>query len=112
MFERASVILTENGLPSDAFQMQFTIYQNYNSRENQILQVSPWNTKGSSLRAFMNTIGPEGSWGNEAIEIGLWHAVKESETPESISQVILIADAPENSQADVSQKRASFGEAY
>ncbi|CAF2001897.1 unnamed protein product [Rotaria magnacalcarata] len=112
MFERASIVLQEKGLPNDAFQMQFTIYRNYNCAENKILQISPWNTKGSSLRAFMNTIGPEGGLGNEAIEIGLWHAVKESETPESISQVILIGDAPANSQAEVMQKRESLGEAY
>ncbi|CAF4983507.1 unnamed protein product, partial [Rotaria sp. Silwood1] len=96
MFERASVILEQKGFPGDGFQMQFAIYRNYNSRENKILQVSSWNTKGSSLRAFMNAISPEGGWGNEAIEIGLWHAVKESEMPDSISQIILIGDAPAN----------------
>jgi hypothetical protein len=60
----------------------------------------------------MNTIGPEGGAGNEAIEIGLWHAVTETEMPDSISQVILIGDAPANSQNEVTQKRASFGENY
>ena len=112
MFERASTVLLKKGLPSDAFQMQFAIYRNYNSEENKILQVSSWNTKASNLRAFMNTIGPDGGWGNEAIEIGLWHAVNESEMPDSISQVILIGDAPANSQNEVAQKRASSGENY
>jgi hypothetical protein len=112
MFERASIVLAEKGLPSDAFQMQFAIYRNYNSAENKILQVSPWNSKASNLRAFMDTIGPEGGWGNEAIEIGLWHAVKESEMPDLISQVILIGDAPANSQNEITQKRAHFGENY
>ncbi|CAF0878564.1 unnamed protein product [Didymodactylos carnosus] len=71
------------------------------------------NATGSiSNKAFMNTIGPEGGWGHEAIEIGLWHAVKESETPETISQVILITDAPANSQTQLSEKRTRFGEAY
>ena len=72
----------------------------------------PWNTKASNLRAFMDTISPEGGWDNEAIEVGLWHAVNESEMQDSISQVILIGDAPANSQDEVTQKRASFGENY
>ncbi|CAF1610759.1 unnamed protein product [Rotaria magnacalcarata] len=112
MFERASDILKEEMLPSDAFQMQIAIYRNYNSRENKILQASSWETKASNLRSFMNTISPEGGWGPEAIEIGLWHAVKESEMQNSISQIILIGDAPANTQQDVRQKRESFGEAY
>jgi hypothetical protein len=60
----------------------------------------------------MNTISPEGGCGNEAIEIGLWHAVNESEMPDSISQVILIGDAPANSENEVTQKRARSGENY
>ncbi|CAF5146850.1 unnamed protein product, partial [Rotaria sp. Silwood1] len=111
MFERASNILKEKHL-SDLFQMQIVIYRNYNSRENEILQASAWETKPNNLRAFMNTVGPKGGMGAEAIEIGLWHAVKESETSDSISQVILIGDAPANSQAEVREKRAGFGEAY
>ncbi|CAF3698285.1 unnamed protein product [Rotaria sordida] len=80
--------------------------------ENEILQASAWETKANNLRAFMNTIGPKGGMGAEAIEIGLWHAVKESEMPDSISQVILIGDAPANTESEVRQKRARFGEAY
>jgi hypothetical protein len=60
----------------------------------------------------MSTIGPEGGLGNEAIEIGLWHAVNESETQDSISQVILIGDAPANSPDEVTQKRTRLGENY
>ena len=112
MFERASHVLSEKGLPSDAFWMQFAVYRNYNCDTNKILQVSSWNTKASNLKGFMKTIGPEGGMGNEAIEIGLWHAVNESETEEAISQVILIGDAPANSQNEVTQKRTHLGENY
>ncbi|CAF3875202.1 unnamed protein product [Rotaria sp. Silwood1] len=112
MFERASAILEEKGLPNDAFQMQFAIYRNYNSREDEILQVSPWSTKGSGLRAFMDAIGPKGGWGAEAIEIGFWYTAKESETQGGIAQVILIGDAPANTISDVTSKRARFGEVY
>ena len=112
MFERASSILAEKHLPSNAFQMQIAIYRNYNSSERKILQTSPWETKASNLRAFMDTIGPEGGMGAEAIEIGLWHAVRESRMEDSVSQVILIGDAPSNTQSEVSEKRARFGEVY
>ncbi|CAF4894014.1 unnamed protein product, partial [Rotaria sp. Silwood1] len=71
MFERASNILKEKHL-SDLFQMQIVIYRNYNSRENEILQASAWETKPNNLRAFMNTVGPKGGMGAEAIESGLW----------------------------------------
>ncbi|CAF1149858.1 unnamed protein product [Adineta steineri] len=112
MFERASVILKEKKIPSDIFSMQFVVYRNYNSLEDKILEVSPWETRGSHLRAFMNTIRSEGGSGAEAIEIGLWHAVRESNTKESISQVILIGDAPANTQAEIFSKRGHHGEKY
>ncbi|CAF1204521.1 unnamed protein product [Adineta steineri] len=112
MFERASDILKEKNLPSDIFSMQFIVYRNYNSREDKILEVSPWETRGSQLRAFMDTIRSEGGWGEEAIEIGLWHAVKESKTKQSISQVILIGDAAANTQEEIVSKREHFGEKY
>ncbi|CAF1002767.1 unnamed protein product [Adineta steineri] len=112
MFERASTVLMEKNIPSDAFQMQFVIYRNYNSKEERILQVSSWETKPNNLRAFMNGIGPEGGHGEEAIEIGLWRAAKESESEDSISQVILIGDAPANSEEDVHTKRSLLGETY
>ncbi|CAF1204485.1 unnamed protein product [Adineta steineri] len=112
MFERASDILRKKKLPSDIFSMQFVVYRNYNSLEDKILEVSPWETRGSQLRAFMNTIRSEGGMGAEAIEIGLWHAVRESNTKESISQVILIGDAPANTQAEIVSKRGRHGEKY
>ncbi|CAF1090872.1 unnamed protein product [Didymodactylos carnosus] len=110
MFERASAVLEGKGLSGDAFQMQFAVYRNYNSKENKLLEVSPWNTKANNLRAFMNTISPEGGWSNEATEIGLWHAIKESELQDSVSQVILIVDAPANTQEEVNVKRADLVE--
>ncbi|CAF1196438.1 unnamed protein product [Didymodactylos carnosus] len=112
MFERASAVLEEKRLSKNAFSMQFAVYRNYNSKESKILEVSSWETKANHLRAFMNTIGPEGGLGREAIEIGLWHAVNESGMRESISQVILIGDAAANAKSEVDQKRARLGEAY
>ncbi|CAF3383520.1 unnamed protein product [Rotaria socialis] len=111
MFERASIVLKANNISSDSFEIQFVVYRNYNSEENKILQHSPWETKPDNLRAFMNTINVEGGWGNEAIEIGLWHANEEHKR-ENITQVILIGDAPPNTNTEIDQRRRNFGEAY
>jgi len=63
----------------------------------------------------MDKISPQDGWGEEAIEIGLWHANAEA-TRIDISQVILIGDAPANSENDIKLKRTSvdsgFGEQY
>ncbi|CAF2387971.1 unnamed protein product [Rotaria sp. Silwood2] len=45
MFERVSLILKENKIDEDSFEVQFVVYRNYNSREDKILQHSPWETK-------------------------------------------------------------------
>jgi hypothetical protein len=111
MVSRASEILEDNGISSNSFQIQFVVYRNYNSKEDMILQSSPWETKPDNLRAFMNTIEVEGGWSNEAIEIGLWHANRENER-EPITQVILIGDAPPNTPDEVEEKREKFGENY
>ena len=105
MFERAAIILKEQGIPENAFQMQVVVYRNYSSGERLILQCSPWQSDPKILRAFMVTVGPSGGQGNEAIEIGLWHAANQAYSESSISQVILIGDAPANTENEVSKKR-------
>ncbi|CAF2093384.1 unnamed protein product [Rotaria magnacalcarata] len=114
MFERASTILKEKGFPSDAFQMQFTVYRDYDCKEDGILQSSSWETRPQNLRTFMAGISASGGGDfEEAIEIGLWHAVQESETLESISQVILVADAPaKDIEAIKRDRNANGGESY
>ncbi|CAF5016018.1 unnamed protein product, partial [Rotaria sp. Silwood1] len=97
MFERTIEILRDDNIIEDSFQIQFVVYRNYNSTEDKILQYSPWETRADNLRTFMNTINVEGGDGNEAIEIGLWHANNEN-TREKITQVILIGDAPPNTK--------------
>ncbi|CAF0939888.1 unnamed protein product [Adineta steineri] len=111
MFDRITMILKENNISEDSFQIQFVVYRNYNSEKDKILQSSPWETKPDNLRAFMNAINVEGGWGNEAVEIGLWHANTENER-ENITQVILIGDAPPNTKTEVDQKRDNYGDAY
>ena len=53
----------------------------------------------------MAKIGPSGGQGNEAIEIGFWHAANEACSEKAISQVILIGDAPANTEEEVQSKR-------
>ncbi|CAF4705970.1 unnamed protein product [Rotaria sp. Silwood1] len=108
MFERASEILKEQNIKSDSFQLQFVVYRNYNSREDKILQSSPWETKPDNLRAFMNTIEVEGGWNNEAIEIGLWHANEENER-ENITQVILIVAEQTGGRCEMLDINSSSG---
>lgn len=113
MFELASKFLEDKGIPV-SLQMQFAVYRNYSNKEEELLQVSSWETKAENLRAFMNRISVSGGLGNEAIEVGLWHAVQESEKPEGISQVILIGDMPANTEKEVLDRRKAYhgGEAY
>jgi hypothetical protein len=113
MFERASEILKEHSIAADSFEMQFAVYRNYDCKEDKLLHVSSWETKPNNLRAFMDTISASGgTWYEEAVEIALWHANEEANNGE-VSQVILIGDAPANSQEQVSKGRSKHhSEAY
>ena len=69
--------------------MQFVVYRDYDCREGGLLQSSSWETKPNNLRNFMTKVNARGGDDyEEAIEIGLWHAVQQSEHPDGISQVI------------------------
>ena len=113
MFERASLILTEHGIPTDSFQMQFAVYRDYDCMKDGILQYSPWETKPENLRKFMETVSAHGGGDyEEAIEIALWHANNEHEKSE-VSQVLLIGDAPSKKKNQISAYRKTYGgEAY
>ena len=106
MFKRASEALKENRVSFSSFEIRFVVYRNDNSLEDRIFQSSSWETNPHELRKFMNTIQCEEGWINEAIEIGLWHANRENER-ERITQVILVGDAPPNSEAEITDKRNS-----
>ncbi|CAF1609441.1 unnamed protein product [Didymodactylos carnosus] len=114
MFERASTVLKEKGLPNDAFQMQFVVYRDYDCKEDGILQSSSWETKPGNLRSFMEKISAKGGGDyEEAIEIGLWHALQQNEQPDGISQIILIGDAPAKDKSAITRDRQdNGGEAY
>ena len=49
-------MLAENGVASDAFEMQFAVYRNYNSPEELLLQRSHWETDPQRLRRFLEAV--------------------------------------------------------
>jgi hypothetical protein len=115
MYERATEVLSDKDLPSDSFRMQFAVYRNYNSEAHKLLEQSSWATRPEPLHEFLARIEVEGGWGSEAIEIALWHAANEADKAH-VSQVILIGDAPGNTDEMVIAKRNtdaySKGELY
>jgi len=113
MFQRAKQVLNNQGI-QEGFELQFAVYRNYNSRENEILECSTWESSPQNLTSFMNRIDTAGGWGREAIEIGLWHANQEVEKLDSEDklEIVLIGDAAANTDKEVSTKRASFSESY
>lgn len=56
----------------------------------------------------MNKVGPDGGWGNEALEVLFQKLNRE----DKLDQVIIIGDAQPNTHHDVTVKRASKGEKY
>ena len=88
MLGRVGQILEDNNFDPNSFQIKIVVYRNYNSNESEILQSSTWENKAHNLINFLKTVYPDGGWGNEAIEMGLWYANQEDD----LSQVILIGD--------------------
>lgn len=109
MFQDTNRIL--KGKSRKGFQLQFAAYSNYNVGKISILRASPWRSRASGLRKFMQGINTRGGLGNEAIEIGLQHANWENEA-NPIGQVIIMGDAPPNTPREVIKNRKRKGEHY
>ncbi len=45
MFESAAEILKDHQMNPDSCQIQFAVYRNYNSLQDELLKSSPWETK-------------------------------------------------------------------
>ncbi|CAF0787349.1 unnamed protein product [Adineta ricciae] len=114
MFERATAVLDKQKTPNNGFEMQMTAYRDYDCMKEGLLQSSSWESKPTNLRSFISQITATGGEDYpEAIEIGLWHAVQQSNTPEGIAQVILIGDAPAKDETAIKHDRMTYGgEAY
>lgn len=107
VYDRLCEILVEHNHNTRVFEIQFGVYRNYNSPHERILQVSPWSSQPDDLQDFMDSISPEGGWGREAVEVGLWHCRQEIQRTPKVTQVLLIGDAPANTPDEVASKRAS-----
>jgi hypothetical protein len=109
MFHRAHEILSDKNCNAN-FEIQFLAFRNYNSDKDEIMEISAWSSKPDELCTFLKGITTKGGWGNEAIEVALWHVNQMSK--EGVTQVLLIGDAPANSKEEIKNKRKELGENY
>ena len=56
--------------------MKIGFYSNYNVDKELIYVESGWEYESSKIKTFLNQNGVRGGWGNEAVEVGLYHANK------------------------------------
>jgi hypothetical protein len=88
------------------------VYRNYSEGPDPLLEASPWVSDPSDLQSFMSRIISRGGCGNEAVEIGLWHANQMHEQLEAdgerLNQVVLIGDMPPNTPYEVTRNRSGF----
>jgi hypothetical protein len=108
VFDRITNVLVKSDLKEKSFQIKIAVFRNYNSSEDKILEQSKWETEPHNLVEFLQMVNAEGGWNNEAIEIGLYQANQE----EDLSQIILIGDAPANSEEDIKKKRSQFSDIW
>ena len=115
MFTEALQVLEKNNITS-AFEMQFAVYRNYNAPDPELLQYSGWEHDPTNLFQFMDTVQANYGLGNEAVEVGFWHANNELAAfkRDERLQVILIGDVPPNNEMEVSTRREdnNGGESY
>jgi len=113
VFTETKAMLDQHGL-SSSFEVQFAVYRNYNAPPDKILQYSGWENNPENLFQFMDTISASYGLGNEAIEVGLWHANNEFEKMSSTKddkfyQVVLIGDMPPNTKEGILRGRTRYG---
>jgi hypothetical protein len=109
-FDRCQKVLDVEGIVS-GFELQLAGFSNYNVRMEEILEASTWELKPHNLSLFLNSLHVRGGWGEEAIEVGLMHALSEHQK-RPIDQIIIIGDAPANSLSDIDLKRGGDGKSY
>ena len=100
MFKRITQVLEKDKI-KESFEIKIAVYRNYSSPEDEIYQESVWERKPQNLIKFLESVEASGGWGNEAIEIGFYHANRE----EDLSQIILIGDACPNTIEEIQTKR-------
>ncbi len=111
MFERAIQIIKDNGLNVN-IEIQICAYRNYDCDEDNIIQVSPWDSDPYNLRIFLSGIEAKGGWREEAIEVALMHANNLIKKGDTLNQVIIIGDAAPNPEKDIEFKKKEKGLDY
>jgi hypothetical protein len=83
-----------------SFIVQIVVYRNYNSGDK-VLLASEFEQNLERLSPFLEQIRCEGGLGNEAIELLYRHI----NIQKDVDMLILIGDAPPNSEAEVTKNR-------
>ncbi len=117
MFRAVKTFLTEKDIKG-TFEMQIGAYRNYNATEQQLFEVSEWESSPEKLVTFLSKIVAGKGLGNEAIEVGIAHANaeiekdriaaamdKEGVAKEHRFQVVIVGDHPANSRTETDTKR-------
>lgn len=60
--------------------MKIGFYSNYNVDQESIYVESGWECDSSKIKKFLSQNGTRGGWGKEAVEVGLYNAVKYLDT--------------------------------
>ena len=90
--------------------MKIGFYSNYNVDKQSIYVESGWECESSKIKTFLNQNDVRGGWGNEAVEIGLYHANKQLDA--GLSQITVIGDMPANTEEEFISKMNRKGPAY
>lgn len=90
-----------------SLELQFAVYRNYNAPVEHLLQVSPWEKEPGNLRKFIQTVNADYGLGNEAVEVGFWHACDQHKK-NGVDLILLIGDVPPNTEVEITQRRQSY----
>jgi hypothetical protein len=101
MLARIDDVLLRANASDAAYEIQIVAYRNYNANlSNELLQVSNWEASPMLLADFLGTVAASYGWGEEAVELALAHAVRQS-----ANLVIVIGDADAQTQEEAERKR-------
>lgn len=104
-FFRLAEVLTEAGLDSGCFELQFAAYRNYNAPPDSLLETSGWEKTPKNLEQWLSCIQATYGWVDEAIEVGLQFANQLAIEPTGLSQIVIIGDAGPNPPEHIPVKR-------
>lgn len=90
-FERTYAVLDKEEVKANV-EVKIMIYRNYNSPAELIIAGTAFENTPVKLREFLNKVGPDGGWGNEALEVLFQRLNRE----DKLDQVIIIGDAAPN----------------